>query len=197
MLEDERRVRHPEAEHRVVGKDFDEILQQSRDVCVDVSTVSSCVFGSQPDLHNALGDCLAGPFDNSDRVVRSQLASGVPSFAVGARSQTACRQRDDFNEFILPNFRKIEHGQLLLRQQLNFMTLEGLFNDFNNSIDLGYSKNTDIFKSLQITISLRDAPRNNHWLAHASGFGYLVDELLLGRVLHCTRVKQASMALLH
>ena len=68
----------------VVLEFLHEVDQEFRDVGADISTVGTCVLGSEPDLFYSFFDHCVDSFGDSFGVVGEELTSGENCFAVGA-----------------------------------------------------------------------------------------------------------------
>lgn len=105
MFQNIRRIRHAKTKHATLRNDFNQLPEKLRKRSANVATVSSCVFGSQPDLANAFLERLDGSGDDLLGWITPQLASSVFRFAVGALIQAAGVDWDNFNEWVLADFR--------------------------------------------------------------------------------------------
>ena len=110
MLKDEGWIGHSKSQHHVNWHDGDNTFQKGWQVCVDVSTIRTGVFGGKPDFHYAFFDCLFCTFDNSVGVIRAQFAPSMTSFAIGARSKAPRRQWYDLDQRVLSDLWKIQDG---------------------------------------------------------------------------------------
>lgn len=84
---------------------------------------------------------------------------------VGAGAETSCGERNDFDKFVLSNLGQVEHWQLLFGEETDSVTLERLFDHLDYSVDLRYSNYTDLLKSSQVSVSLRNTARHNDRLS--------------------------------
>ena len=157
VFEDVGRVGHAKSEHAVVGHDLDDALEKVGQVRSNVTSVRSCVFAGQPDLHNALANGSPCSFHDRIGVIGAKLTAGMARLAVGAGAEASCGEGNDFDESILPNLGKVKHRELFLGEKADDVALEGFFHDFDHPVDLGHSKDAHRLESFQVPVALGDA----------------------------------------